>query len=196
MKVPATWEGLQACRELQDQGIKTLATTLFTMEQVVLAGEARCVSISPFIHELKALFDKRFESSLSHFVTIEIFISLTSSTSYHDENPLLELCVRAQAWFERNHLPTRVKACANVGIDEILQLAGVAAFTVIPDDLRLLESSFQEGREVRHMSLFMSQSEEEYAEMEYPSYINEETKYRIDFSRAENGRAQLKLAQV
>jgi transaldolase len=57
MKVPATWEGLQACRELRYSGIKTLATTLFTMEQAVLAGEVGCVSISPFVHELKALFD-------------------------------------------------------------------------------------------------------------------------------------------
>ncbi|KAH8432834.1 uncharacterized protein LDX57_010463 [Aspergillus melleus] len=67
MKVPATWEGLQACRELRDHGIKTLGTTLFTMEQAVLAGEVGCVSISPFIHELKSLFDKR--SDLSYTLT-------------------------------------------------------------------------------------------------------------------------------
>lgn len=60
MKVPATWEGLQACRELKSINVKTLATTLFTMEQVVLAGEVGCVSISPFVHELKALFDERY----------------------------------------------------------------------------------------------------------------------------------------
>ncbi|KAJ5502253.1 Aldolase-type TIM barrel [Penicillium fimorum] len=32
---------------------KTLATTLFSMEQAVLAGKAGCISISPFVHELK-----------------------------------------------------------------------------------------------------------------------------------------------
>lgn len=57
MKVPATWEGLQACRELKAIGIKTLATTVFAMEQAVLAGEVGCISISPFVHELKAFFD-------------------------------------------------------------------------------------------------------------------------------------------
>lgn len=57
MKVPATWEGLQACSRLKIDGIKTLATTLFTMEQVVLAGEAGCISISPFAHELRAHLD-------------------------------------------------------------------------------------------------------------------------------------------
>jgi transaldolase len=57
MKVAATFEGLQACRELSTHGIKTLATTVFTMEQAILAAEAGCTSISPFVHELKAGFD-------------------------------------------------------------------------------------------------------------------------------------------
>ncbi|KKK12351.1 hypothetical protein AOCH_001283, partial [Aspergillus ochraceoroseus] len=39
MKVPATWEGLQACRILKAEGIKTLGTTVFSMEQCILAGE-------------------------------------------------------------------------------------------------------------------------------------------------------------
>lgn len=52
-KVPATWEGMQASRQLKRSGIKTLATTIFSMEQAILAGEAGCISISPFVHELK-----------------------------------------------------------------------------------------------------------------------------------------------
>jgi transaldolase len=52
-KIPTTWEGMQAARQLKQSGIKTLATTLFSMEQAVLAGEAGCISISPFVHELK-----------------------------------------------------------------------------------------------------------------------------------------------
>lgn len=52
-KVPTTWEGMQASRQLKRSGIKTLATTLFSMEQAILAGEAGCISISPFVHELK-----------------------------------------------------------------------------------------------------------------------------------------------
>jgi transaldolase len=58
MKVPATWEGLQACRQLRQEGIKTLATIVFGLEQSILAGEAGCVSVSPFLHELKAHFDE------------------------------------------------------------------------------------------------------------------------------------------
>lgn len=52
-KIPATWEGMQAARQLKRIGIKTLATTLFSIEQAILAGEAGCISVSPFVHELK-----------------------------------------------------------------------------------------------------------------------------------------------
>ena len=57
IKVVSTWEGLQACRELKQLGIQTLATTLFTMEQAILAAEAGCAYIAPFVHELQAFFD-------------------------------------------------------------------------------------------------------------------------------------------
>ena len=64
LKVPATWEGLQACRKLTGRGIKTAATTLFTKEQAILAAEAGCECIIPFIHELKVLFDKKYVYNL------------------------------------------------------------------------------------------------------------------------------------
>ena len=57
IKVPATWEGLQACRTLKAENVKTLATTTFSFEQAVLAGEAGCTSVSPFIHELRTQVD-------------------------------------------------------------------------------------------------------------------------------------------
>jgi transaldolase len=58
IKVPATWEGLQACKKLKQVGIKTLATTLFTMEQAILAAEAGAINISPFGHELQSILDE------------------------------------------------------------------------------------------------------------------------------------------
>jgi transaldolase len=57
VKVPSTWEGFQACRELEQRGIKTLATTLFCMEQTVLAGDAKCTYIASYVNELKVHFD-------------------------------------------------------------------------------------------------------------------------------------------
>lgn len=58
IKVPSSWEGLQACKILKSLGIQTLATTLFTLEQAILAAEVGCIYVSPFLHELKALLDE------------------------------------------------------------------------------------------------------------------------------------------
>ncbi|KAJ5682152.1 hypothetical protein N7462_005317 [Penicillium macrosclerotiorum] len=173
IKVPATWEGLQACHELQFNGIKTLATTVFTMEQAVLAGEAGCVSISPFVHELKAVLDQ----------------------SYQDSDSLLDLCLKAQRWYKQESLPTKVKACATIGLDEILQLAGVTALTLVPDDIKMLQAIQRPQFEVSGMSLF-TESGVTPEIMQYPSYLHDELKYRIDFNLADHGRAQLKLGQI
>ncbi|RAL15799.1 aldolase [Aspergillus homomorphus CBS 101889] len=173
LKIAATWEGLQACRELHYSRIQTLATTLFTMEQAVLAGEVGCVSISPFVHELKAIFQP----------------------SYKGSDSLLPLCVQAQQWYLQESLPTKVKACATMGLDEILQLAGVAAFTLVPDDLKLLQTTQKNEAEVQSLSLFQGLSTLQ-VKVTYPSYVNDEAGYRTAFARAEEGRAQLKLGQA
>lgn len=59
IKIPATWEGLQACRVLEEHGIATLATTMFCMEQAVLAARAGCTYIAPYVNELRVHFDSR-----------------------------------------------------------------------------------------------------------------------------------------
>ena len=60
VKVASTWEGLQACRQLKSLGVKTLATTAFTLEQCILAGEAGCIYVSPFLNELRAGIDPTY----------------------------------------------------------------------------------------------------------------------------------------
>lgn len=53
IKIPATYEGLQACRVLSEKGIKTLATCVFGFEQAILASEVGCCFLSPYVNELK-----------------------------------------------------------------------------------------------------------------------------------------------
>lgn len=59
VKIPSTWEGLQACHELEARGIRTLATTLFTIEQAQLAAEVGCRYVAPYVNELRVHFDER-----------------------------------------------------------------------------------------------------------------------------------------
>jgi Transaldolase/Fructose-6-phosphate aldolase len=57
IKIPGTWEGMMACRTLQLAGVHTLATTLFSMTQAVLAAEVGCTYVAPYVNQLKVHFE-------------------------------------------------------------------------------------------------------------------------------------------
>ena len=55
VKLPLTWDGLKACRELTGDGIDTNVTLCFTATQAWLAAKAGATYISPFIGRLDDL---------------------------------------------------------------------------------------------------------------------------------------------
>ncbi|PYH42256.1 transaldolase [Aspergillus saccharolyticus JOP 1030-1] len=175
IKAPATFEGLKACHALRTQEIQTLATTVFTIEQAILAGEAGCVSISPFVHELKAGFDP----------------------TYKDHGPLLDLCVQAQEYYRQHSNATRVKACSCLSVEEILQLSGVAAHTIPPEDLDTLAAMNETVAWLESRSLFpIAASTKELQQQVRRSYIEDEAGYRVHFAASDGGGGQRRLYQA
>jgi len=55
VKVPLTWDGLEACKRLADQNIMVNVTLCFSAEQALLAAKAGATFISPFIGRLDDL---------------------------------------------------------------------------------------------------------------------------------------------
>ena len=55
VKLPLTWDGLKACRELTADGIDTNVTLCFTATQAWLAAKAGATYVSPFIGRLDDL---------------------------------------------------------------------------------------------------------------------------------------------
>ena len=49
IKVPCTYEGLQACAHLAVEGIKVNVTLVFSQAQAILAAKARATYVSPFV---------------------------------------------------------------------------------------------------------------------------------------------------
>ena len=53
VKVPSTWEGIQACRILErEYDIRTTATTCYSVEQAALAAEVGCSFVAPYVNEI------------------------------------------------------------------------------------------------------------------------------------------------
>ncbi|TGO86921.1 hypothetical protein BPOR_0266g00040 [Botrytis porri] len=169
--IPSTWEGLQACKVLEREGIRTLATTLFSIEQAALAGEVQCTYVAPYVNELKVHFDAGFT----------------------DTNKAHQLCFEIQQYYSKNNLRTKVLPASLTNIDEIMTLAGVDHITIAAALLRDLAATAVEGYEVK--SLFDGHEREE-AQSTALNFDNDESLWRISFTRSGKGEAERKLSQA
>ncbi|KAJ5613854.1 hypothetical protein N7528_007508 [Penicillium herquei] len=152
--------------------VATLGTTVFSMEQCILAGEVGCVSVSPFIHDLKKLV----------------------CPNYKDEDPVIKLCVQAQMYYKSHNIPTRVKACSSGSLNEILQLAGVDAHTLELVEIDALAREMRDRHLLQSINLFEAPKNiSSYCTAEYPSYTNDEARFRVDLAASKGGMSQLKL---
>lgn len=97
IKVPATVNGLKACKILTQKSINTLATTVFSVEQALAAAEAGCVAISPYLNELDAHFDRKFYADYANPVK---------------ESPGVQLTHKIQRYYRTAGIHTQVKAAS------------------------------------------------------------------------------------
>jgi len=58
IKIASTWEGIQAAKVLQTEGINCNLTLLFSLVQAVACAEAKCTLISPFVGRIMDWYKK------------------------------------------------------------------------------------------------------------------------------------------
>lgn len=103
--------------------------------------------------------------------------------------------MQAQQFYNQTSLPTRVKACVTLSLDELIMLAGVNALTLTPKVLKTLAATERSQEELESMSLFKNFAKATDP-IQYPSYIDSESLYRVDFAASGGGKVQFKTAQV
>ncbi|KAI8623242.1 transaldolase [Xylariaceae sp. FL1651] len=172
IKVPATWEGLQACRELEQQGITTLATTMFCLEQAALAAHVGCTYIAPYINELRVHFDER----------------------YVDEHKAFEFCGSAQRYYGLIGSNTKVLPASLTSIQEVMKLAGAHHITVSPPLLFKLAETPANPWKGDTGSVFKKNSEEIFED--FSGRLEDESTWRLAFTRRQNGTAEGKIIQA
>ncbi|KAK4237530.1 hypothetical protein C8A03DRAFT_15944 [Achaetomium macrosporum] len=192
IKIPSTWEGLQACRELQKKGIATLATILFSLEQTALAADAGCRYIAPYVNELRVHFDP----------------------GYIDTNPALAFCGAAQQYLDsRMNNTTQVMAASLTSVDQVMQLAGLHHITISPVLLAELVATpaagwagtASIGQVVKTAGAAAAAgggptgtaqlgAESQVAALD--ALVKDESLWRMAFTRADGGRSETKLVQA
>lgn len=62
VKLPCTWDGLKACKELSKQGIKIAITLVFSPNQALLAARAGAEYVAPFVGRLNDISQNGVET--------------------------------------------------------------------------------------------------------------------------------------
>lgn len=198
IKIPATWEGLQACRELEKRGIVTLATTMFCMEQAALAADAGCTYIAPYVNELKVHFEKgSVSTSLKLSCKPRENEWLTTLRSYIDQHKAFAFCGMVQRYYRSIQTKTKVLPASLTSIDEVLVLAGVDHITIAPLLLAELAATPAEGYQGDIGSVVKAAEKvDAISKDRYAPILRDEAAWRLAFSRSEKGRSEGKIIQA
>lgn len=114
IKIPAIGEGFQVMAELEKEGIKTLATTIFESRQIVMAGMVGAHYAAPYINKIE-------ESTGNAF----------------------ELIAESQQIIERYGYRTRIMGASIKSADQFVRCAklGIGAITLPADTYREIFAS-------------------------------------------------------
>mgnify|MGYP002732663564 CR=1 FL=1 len=123
IKIASTWEGIQAAKALEAEGIHTNLTLLFGLAQAHACADAKVTLISPFVGRILDWYKKA-----------------EGVAAYPIEKDPGVLSVKAIFEFYKSHgIQTEIMGASFRSIDQVLGLAGCDLLTVAPNLLAELE---------------------------------------------------------
>ena len=124
IKIAGTWEGIQAVKKLEAEGISCNCTLIFSLTQAVACAEAGAFLISPFVGRIldwfKANSSKDFDAT---------------------NDPGVESVEKIYNYFKKYNYNTIVMAASFRNKEEIINLGGCDKLTISPSLLEELNKS-------------------------------------------------------
>lgn len=127
IKIAATWEGIEAARELQAQGIRCNLTLLFSFCQAVACGQASVQLISPFVGRIYDWYKKSAGSGWDE------------QAHAGAQDPGVQSVRRIYTYYKRHGIATEVMGASFRNVGQILALAGCDLLTISPELLQALQ---------------------------------------------------------
>ena len=124
IKVAGTWEGIQAVKKLEAEGISCNCTLIFSLTQAVACAEAGAFLISPFVGRI-----------------LDWFKSNTSHEYDSSNDPGVESVGKIYNYFKQYNFKTVVMAASFRNKEEIINLAGCDKLTISPALLQNLSET-------------------------------------------------------
>ena len=125
IKIASTWEGIEAARRLEREGIHCNLTLLFSMAQAAVCADAGVRLISPFVGRIYDWYQKNSDQ-------------LPNQASA-DLDPGVASVRRIYRYFRRHGYHTEVMGASFRNTSQILALAGCDLLTISPDLLGALQ---------------------------------------------------------
>lgn len=133
IKVAATWEGIQAAKVLEEEGIHTNLTLIFGKHQAIACAQNGITLISPFVGRILDWYKKD-----------------TGRDSYEPaEDPGVVSVTEIYNYYKKFDFKTEIMGASFRNIGEIIELAGCDLLTIAPALLSELQST--EGELVRKL---------------------------------------------
>ncbi|OYY63019.1 MAG: transaldolase [Burkholderiales bacterium 28-67-8] len=129
IKIAATWEGIQAARELEREGIRCNLTLLFAFAQAVACGEAGVRLISPFVGRIYDWYKKAAGPSWDE------------SASAGVNDPGVRSVSHIYRYYKQFGIATEVMGASFRNVGQITALAGCDLLTISPELLAQLQDS-------------------------------------------------------
>lgn len=124
IKIAATWEGIQAAKQLEAEGINCNVTLLFNFAQAVACAEAGVFLISPFVGRI-----------------LDWYKANTDVTYTAENDPGVLSVKKIYDYFKKFDYNTVVMGASFRNVGEILELAGCDRLTIAPALLKELSES-------------------------------------------------------
>jgi transaldolase len=128
IKLAATWEGIQAARVLEREGVHCNLTLLFAFCQAVACGDAGVTLISPFVGRIHDWHKKAAGASWD------------DAAMAGDADPGVRSVTRIWRYFKHFEVSTEVMGASFRNTGQILALAGCDLLTISPELLAVLQA--------------------------------------------------------
>jgi transaldolase len=129
IKTASTWEGIQAARQLESEGVHCNLTLLFSFAQAVACGDAKVQLISPFVGRIYDWYKKSAGSQWDE------------AAHAGDHDPGVKSVARIHAYYKQHGIATEVMGASFRNVGQIVALAGCDLLTISPDLLARLQQS-------------------------------------------------------
>ena len=130
IKIASTWEGIQAAKALEAEGIHCNLTLLFGLHQAKACADANVTLISPFVGRILDWYKKA--EGVDHY-SIE-------------KDPGVLSVKQIYTFYKQHQIKTEIMGASFRSVDQVLGLAGCDLLTVSPN---LLSDLSQDEREVK-----------------------------------------------